>query len=443
MARVLKVIALRILQDSASKSPKMTNLNFYSTLIQSLYMSSAISEPKMFRCTEVLSVRPASLMFCAGQCACRGSRRMFSCTRLRPASPAGKSARCAGGGALFLQQRCQSSDTLPQDQPPPAPNPHTLAQPDLTSLFIDIRKALYSDRKELEEIACYYFDGQGKVIRPVITVLVARAVNKHISKQHRLLSSQLEIAKVTEMIHTASLLHDDVLDMADTRRGKPSATQRYGQRKVKTRVLFIMAIHSNHGIYYRIQFNIAFTVQVLTDLVQGEFMQLGSKEKEDERFSHYLDKSFKKTASLIANSCQAVAILGGADKMVQQMCYQYGRNVGIAFQLVDDFLDFAASSNIVGKPTAVDLRLGMATAPVLFACEKFPELIPMILRRFSEPGDVEFAMECVHRSDGLQQTKLLATQHCLHAISMLQQLAPSQEKLALIAITDRVINRIR
>ncbi|KAA0202813.1 hypothetical protein HAZT_HAZT002860 [Hyalella azteca] len=188
---------------------------------------------------------------------------------------------------------------------------------------------------------------------------------------------------------------------------------------------------------------IAFNVQVLTDLVQGEFMQLGSKEKEDERFSHYLDKSFKKTASLIANSCQAVAILGGADKMVQQMCYQYGRNVGIAFQLVDDFLDFAASSNVVGKPTAVDLRLGMATAPVLFACEKFPELIPMILRRFSEPGDVEFAMECVHRSDGLQQTKLLATQHCLHAISMLQQLAPSQEKLALIAITDRVINRIK
>ncbi|XP_047741704.1 all trans-polyprenyl-diphosphate synthase PDSS1 isoform X2 [Hyalella azteca] len=280
-------------------------------------------------------------------------------------------------------------------------------------------------------------------MRPVITVLTARAVNEHVCKHHRLLSSQLEIAKVTEMIHTASLLHDDVLDMADTRRGKPSATQRYGQRKSVMAGNYMLSVALMMlGKLDNPEVTVVLS-QVLTDLVQGEFMQLGSKEKEDERFSHYLDKSFKKTASLIANSCQAVAILGGADKMVQQMCYQYGRNVGIAFQLVDDFLDFAASSNVVGKPTAVDLRLGMATAPVLFACEKFPELIPMILRRFSEPGDVEFAMECVHRSDGLQQTKLLATQHCLHAISMLQQLAPSQEKLALIAITDRVINRIK
>ncbi|KAF2346556.1 Polyprenyl synthetase, partial [Trinorchestia longiramus] len=322
--------------------------------------------------------------------------------------------------------------------------------------------ALYSEQKDLQEISSYYFDGQGKVIRPVITVLVARAVNQHISKQHRLLNSQLEIAKVTEMIHTASLLHDDVLDMADTRRGKPSVTQRYGQRKSVMAGDYILSAASM--MLARLQCPQVTVVlaqvspacagqsslrrsvqlaQVLADLVQGEFMQLGSKEKEDERFSHYLAKTFKKTASLIAYSCQAVAILGGADEALQEVCFQYGRNVGIAFQLVDDFLDFVASANVIGKPTSVDLRLGMATAPVLFACEKFPELNPMIVRRFSEPGDVEFAMECVHRSDGLQQTKLLATQHCLHAISVLKQLTPSHEKLALVAITDTVINRIR
>uniref|UniRef100_A0A6A7FTZ6 All trans-polyprenyl-diphosphate synthase PDSS1 n=1 Tax=Hirondellea gigas TaxID=1518452 RepID=A0A6A7FTZ6_9CRUS len=322
-------------------------------------------------------------------------------------------------------------------------SPHKLAEPDLLNLFIDIRKALKCPEVDLEDIACYYFDGQGKVIRPIITVLMARALNQHVSQHHRLLRNQLEIAKVTEMIHTASLLHDDVLDMADIRRGKPSVTLRFGQRKSVMAGDYILAVAST--LLARIN-NPQVTIvlaQVLADLVQGEFMQLGSKENENERFSHYLDKTFKKTASLIAHSCQAVGILGGADEQLQQVCFQYGRNVGIAFQLVDDVLDFVASANSMGKPASVDLKLGIATAPVLFACEKFPELNAMILRRFSEPGDVTFAFECVHRSDGLQQTKLLARKHCLEAIRVLDALAHSQEKMALIAITDKVLNRIR
>lgn len=99
-------------------------------------------------------------------------------------------------------------------------------------------------------------------------------------------------------------------------------------------------------------------------------MQLGSKETENERFTHYLTKTYRKTASLIANSLKAVAILGGADEQLSEIAFQYGRNIGLAFQLVDDLLDFVASSESMGKPTAADLKLGLATAPVLFACEK-------------------------------------------------------------------------
>lgn len=133
-------------------------------------------------------------------------------------------------------------------------------------------------------------------------------------------------------------------------------------------------------------------------MVQGEFMQLGSKETENERFAHYLTKTYRKTASLIANSVKAVsydfffnflslknlfraddfilflflqvAMLGGADEALAQVAFDYGRNVGLAFQLVDDLLDFVSSSAAMGKPTAADLKLGLATAPVLFACEK-------------------------------------------------------------------------
>lgn len=110
--------------------------------------------------------------------------------------------------------------------------------------------------------------------------------------------------------------------------------------------------------------------KVVTDLVQGEFMQLGAKETENERFAHYLMKTYRKTASLMANSIKSVALLGGADSELSEIAFQYGRNLGLAFQLVDDLLDFVSSSATLGKPAAADLKLGLATAPVLFACEK-------------------------------------------------------------------------
>jgi len=124
-------------------------------------------------------------------------------------------------------------------------------------------------------------------------------------------------------------------------------------------------------------------------------MQMGSKENESERFSHYIHKTFKKTASLIAYTCKAVALLANANQSIQEAAFQYGKNLGIAFQLVDDMLDFISNQSELGKPTAADLKLGLATAPVLFACEKYPELNAMIMRRFSKPGDVEKAYELV------------------------------------------------
>nr|CAD7434622.1 unnamed protein product [Timema monikensis] len=183
--------------------------------------------------------------------------------------------------------------------------------------------------------------------------------------------------------------------------------------------------------------------QVVTDLVQGEFMQLGSKETENERFAHYLTKTYRKTASLLANSVKATAMLAGADDALSEVVFQYGRNVGLAFQLVDDLLDFVSSSAAMGKPTAADLKLGLATAPVLFACEKYPELNPMIMRRFQEPGDVERAFELVHKSQGLEQTRFLARKHCIEAARHASSIAESPYQKGLQVITDLVINRLK
>ena len=143
---------------------------------------------------------------------------------------------------------------------------------------------------------------------------------------------------------------------------------------------------------------------VISNLVEGEFMQLRNSGKclgnqslpkkykssdveTHPDFKYYIEKTFLKTASLIAKACRASAILGNASLEASDAAYNYGRNFGIAFQLVDDMLDFVVSQDQFGKPVNADLSLGLATAPVLFAAQQFPELLPMISRKFNQPND--------------------------------------------------------
>ncbi|XP_037076916.1 decaprenyl-diphosphate synthase subunit 1-like [Pollicipes pollicipes] len=267
------------------------------------------------------------------------------------------------------------------------PDTSKTTEDDIRHMFTDIVQELSTtDNQLLKDIASYYFDGQGKAVRPMITCLTARAINSHAHPHRRfLLPSQRRVAMITEMIHTASLVHDDVIDASDTRRGKASVNKYWGQKRA------IMA---------------------------GDYI-------------------------LSVASTMLVAILGGADDEIQEVAFQYGRNVGMAFQLVDDLLDFVSSSNLMGKPAAADLRLGLATAPVLFACEKFPELNPMIMRRFTEPGDVEKAYRWVMDSEGPRQTRILAETHCAEAIRHISQLQTSPEQRSLVQLTDRVLNRMK
>ncbi|CAH0553204.1 unnamed protein product [Brassicogethes aeneus] len=347
----------------------------------------------------------------------------------------------ASTATSYSTMRTQQPGSLPEYQV----DPYALLEDDLKDVYVYIREALKRNtyQKDLYEISTYYFDGHGKAIRPMVAILMARAINYHIYKEKSLLPSQREVAMISEMIHTASLVHDDVIDQSDFRRGKPSVNVMWNHKKVTMAGDFILAVASM--MIARLRNNDVTLVlsQVVTDLVQGEFMQLGSKETENERFSHYLTKTYRKTASLIANSVKAVTMLAGADEQLSDISYQYGRNLGLAFQLVDDLLDFVSSSSQMGKPTAADLKLGLATAPVLFACEKFPELNPMIMRRFQEPGDVEKAFELVHKSRGLEQTQFLAKQHCQEAARLANLLQESPYQKGLIVAADYVLNRMK
>jgi len=299
--------------------------------------------------------------------------------------------------------------------------------------------------QELGDMARYYFDGAGKAVRPVIAVCVGRMANctKVEGVVCRVEVEQCKVAMVTEMIHTASLLHDDVLDHADTRRGKASVNARWDARRSTLAGDFVLAVGSRLLAELEDEEVVVVLSQVLADLVQGELMQLQTKTEEEERFEHYLTKTFNKTASLMAYSCQANAMLAGVDKTRVQAAFQYGRNIGIAFQLVDDLLDFVASADQLGKPAATDLKLGLATAPVLFAAKKFPELNSMIGRRFEQTGDVELAFELVQKSGGLLETRDLARSHCGEATKALDSFSNSEYKSALVNLCDTVLTRMK
>ncbi|XP_036314761.1 all trans-polyprenyl-diphosphate synthase PDSS1 isoform X5 [Pipistrellus kuhlii] len=184
-------------------------------------------------------------------------------------------------------------------------DPFQLGRRYLKGLYEDIRKELLISPIELKEMSEYYFDGKGKAFRPVIVVLMARACNSHYNNSRDVQASQRSIALIAEMIHTASLVHDDVIDDASSRRGKHTVNKIWGEKKAVLAGDLILSAASIALARIGNTTVISILTQVIEDLVRGEFLQLGSKENENERFAHYLEKTFKKTASLIANSCKA------------------------------------------------------------------------------------------------------------------------------------------
>ncbi|CAK9304215.1 unnamed protein product [Gordionus sp. m RMFG-2023] len=263
------------------------------------------------------------------------------------------------------------------------------------------------------------------------------------------------------MIHTASLLHDDVVDRANTRRGNISANIKWGQRKPVLVGNLIMALASQELAKIKNVQIINILSIILMDLIHGELMQMGSKLTDNERFSHYLQKTFKKAGSLLANSCKCVALLSLENKEYRNnesvdrklnLFYKFGKHIGMAFQIRDDILDFTGDMDKTGKNCGnKDIAIsGLANAPLLFACEKFPYIEAIIMRRFSEPGDVEKALEAIKKSDGLKDTQNLVLFHAGHAKNILDELFLPLSKTdfdllnlynSLISMCDYIVTR--
>ncbi|KAJ2001110.1 coq1 putative hexaprenyl diphosphate synthase, partial [Coemansia sp. RSA 2671] len=273
----------------------------------------------------------------------------------------------------------------------------------------------------------------------------------HVREGLTILPTHRRLAEITEMIHTSSLLHDDVIDHAETRRGLPAIQKTFGNKMAIFAGDFLLARASMALARLRDPEVIEIMASVLSDLVDGEFKQLKNLEDDDapmaqpdeNAFNYYLEKTYLKTGSLIAKSCRSSAILSNTTDDIVEASYIYGRNLGIAFQLIDDLLDFTVSAAELGKPVGADLELGLATAPVLYAWQEYPQLGPLVARKFAREGDVAMAWDLVHKSEGLQRTKQLASHYMERAIEALAILPASSARDALERVTLSVLTRTK
>ncbi|KAK1436360.1 hypothetical protein QVD17_02139 [Tagetes erecta] len=353
-----------------------------------------------------------------------------------------------------------SGGPQPQYEEDPV-DPFSLVADELSIVANRLRSMVVAEVPKLASAAEYFFKMgvEGKRFRPTVLLLMATALNAQISKPASegvvdVFSTELRtrlqsIAEITEMIHVASLLHDDVLDDADTRRGIGSLNFVMGNKIsvlagdfLLSRACITLASLKNTEV-------VSLIATAVEHLVTGETMQMSSSAEQRSSMDYYLQKTYYKTASLISNSCKSIALLTGQTAEVAMLAYEYGKNLGLAFQLIDDVLDFTGTSSSLGKGSLSDIRHGIVTAPILYAMEEFPELRSVVDRGLDNPANVDLALEYLGKSHGIQRTRELAAKHASLASAAIDSFPENDDedvqrsRRALIELTHRVINRTK
>ncbi len=310
---------------------------------------------------------------------------------------------------------------------------------DLSILVANLTSLIQAQHPILGAAAEHLFSAGGKRIRPAIVLLLSKATlkGKDLTPRHR------RLAEITEMIHTASLVHDDVVDEAQIRRQVATVNSLFGNRVAVLAGDFLFAQSSWYLANLDNLEVVKLLSEVIRDFAEGEIQQGLSCFDTSITLEKYLQKSYYKTASLMANSGKAAAILSNVEEEVANEVYNYGKNLGLAFQIVDDILDFTSPTEVLGKPAGSDLASGNLTAPVLFAMEEKPQLKVLIEREFSQEGDLEKALQLVHESNGIERARQLAHHYSQLAAESLQCLPPSPARDSLHELTHYVVSRVK
>ena len=312
-----------------------------------------------------------------------------------------------------------------------------LVSDDLAAVDRRIRERLHSEVALVDQVSTYIIASGGKRLRPLLVLLAARAAGYR-GEHH------IDAAALIEFIHTATLLHDDVVDGSSMRRGQDTANEVWGN---ETSVLVGDFLYSR-AFQMMAQMGSLPVMHIMADatniIAEGEVLQLLNAHDPDTSEQRYLDVIYRKTARLFEVGAEVAAILAGADAQLRRALAQYGRHVGIAFQLIDDVLDYRASPEERGKNLGDDLAEGKPTLPLIHALQKGnPEQRKLIRLAIEQGGLAELARitEAVEATGGLEYTAQLARRESTAAIAALNGIQESEYSRALRALATFAVER--
>ncbi|MGB9886391.1 MAG: polyprenyl synthetase family protein [Moorellales bacterium] len=289
----------------------------------------------------------------------------------------------------------------------------------------------------LAEASAHLLAAGGKRLRPALALLAGRLCNSPLTRL-------LPLAVALELIHMATLVHDDVVDKSATRRGQPTVRARWGDQLslhagdyLFARSLLLVAEYRD----YRVATALA---RVSVNMCQGEIRQMASEYDVRQGLKDYLFRIKAKTALLISASCALGALVAGAAEEVVRRLGAYGYYLGMAFQITDDILDLEASEEELGKPVASDLRQGILTLPTVYALRSSShreELAAVISGRHLDEGKIRRALELIHECGALEFSRRVAARYLEKARRKLEGLPGGQPREALAAVADFVGQR--
>lgn len=301
-----------------------------------------------------------------------------------------------------------------------------------------IKDQLSSDVALINQLGFYIINSGGKRIRPLITILVAKALNIHDSKISKL-------ATIIEFIHTATLLHDDVVDESDLRRGEKTANALFGNA---ASVLVGDFLYSR-SFQMMTQLQNMKVMDVLSSatniIAEGEVLQLMNCNDPDTTEKSYMDVIYFKTAKLFEAATQLVAVLGNQSTEIETALLNYGKYLGTAFQLTDDVMDYSSDATEMGKNTGDDLAEGKPTLPLLYAMQHGTTAqVTLIREAITEANGMDHfdaIMQALHDTNALEYTKQRAFAEADKAIDAISILPESEYKQALISLAHLAADR--
>jgi len=296
-------------------------------------------------------------------------------------------------------------------------------------------RATGSRERDLTNISAHLIHGGGKRVRPMVTLLVYFAFGG------KRVQDIVDIATAIELIHTATLLHDDIIDGAETRRGKISAFKKFGLKStlVAGDFLFIKAFEFAGKFDETV---VQWTADACTLLTEGEILQGHFARNLAVRLEDYVEIVKRKTASLFHTGAKVGAYLAGAPAALVDQTERYGLNMGIAFQMVDDILDVVGNADLLGKPVGMDLRDGNPALPIILAVNGGDAVVRQAFN-CSEPseGQIAAALAAIQAGPAIRQAKLLSKSYAQKALEHVKRLPPSPYRNGLAALVQLIIDR--